>query len=240
MGNHRTSDVAASPREPVARAAHTPLRWVALPLFALAVLLANLPFDLGPSLLRNGQPGAGSSAVGPIYWATHIGYGVLLGVLWVIADRVLRGRLRPLGWALALGLGALLFSPDGVVYFANAFAFGADLALQGLRALWPMAVGSAFLGYWLGWAAVHARVRTAALVLTGLIVGVAGHILCGALTPISILDRFSGPVPMFGFVATGLPRAGLEGALLGLAVGLALRQVSGLEARPTDNLGGIS
>ncbi|MBM3475836.1 MAG: hypothetical protein FJX75_21420 [Armatimonadetes bacterium] len=217
MSDHPTPDVAGS------AAAHARLGWRVLPLTVLAVLVASLLFDVGAHLIRRGQAGAGLGPIGPIYWATTIGYGVLLGVLWVLADRVLRGRWRPVGWALAFGLGALLFSPDGVVYFANAFEFGGDLALQGLQAMWPLALGSAIPGLALGWAMGRERNRMVVLLFTGFIAGMLGRGLSFGLVA---------GAPAMGVVALAIVRGGVQGVLLGLAAGLAV--VKGSRVRGTE------
>jgi hypothetical protein len=199
------------------------LRWSLPALLAVAILLADLPFDVGPSLLHRGEAGAASSVVGPIYWATHIGYGALLGLLWVGADRLMRGKLRPLGWALATGLAALLFSPDGVMYFANAFAFGAELALDGLKALWPAAVGYALVGYGLAWVLPRSRRPFPTLGLAGLAAGALGWLLS------VLVSRLAGQ-PGATLLAAG-GRWCVEGALIGLAIGVVVPAPSGRTGR---------
>jgi len=193
------------------------VHWRVLVLLPMAVTLADLPFDVGPELLLRERPGA-ASGIGPLYWAMHLGYGVLLGLLLMGPDRAFRRR-RMIGWALALGLGALLFSPEGVMYFANAFEFGGELALQGLAALWPMACGWALVGGLLAWALERSRRLAPALLLGGLAAGAFGWLVSMLLA--SVNPAQAG----FQVAATLLPEGGrwcVEGALIGLALALAL------------------
>ncbi len=209
------------------------LRWIAVSLLTAALLLAALPFDLGPSLLGRGQAGAASSMVGPLYWATHLGHGVLWGLLWLAADRVWRGRWRPLGWALASGVAALLFSPDGLYYLGSAVQFGGGLVLQGLQALWPTATGWAVTGGWLGWAAGSSGRRPLRLALHGAAAGAVGFAARTALlwAGAAVAGGPEGIAQPLGATLAGLAQTAATGLLLGLIVSPALKENKGRAAK---------
>jgi hypothetical protein len=120
----------------------------------------------------------------------------------------------------------MLFSPDGVVYFANAFEFGGELALQGLQAMWPMAVGGAVLGVALGWAAGGERKRMLGLLVAGLVAGMLGRGLSLAL---------GAGAPAMEVVGLAIVRAGVQGVLLGLAAGVSLVKTPAIRGTETGD-----
>lgn len=130
-----------------------------------------------------------------------------------------------MGWGLAFALAALLFSPDGVMYFANAFEFGSGLAVEGLRAMWPMAVGRGLVGVGLALALRRFGPRRARLACGGLAAGVAGQLLQTLMTLLDTSLFLSAAVQIWP-APMELAKSALEGVLLGLATALAAKSAS--------------
>jgi hypothetical protein len=219
--------------------AERPLRWPTVPLAALAVMLADVLVGLAPYVARGGRPGAGLGAISPLFFAMPFFFGLTLGALLALADRRPRGWPRPLRWALAAGLAGLLFSPDGAVYFANAFAFGGDLALQALKAMWPMAIGYACLGYCLAWALGRSGRPFGLLALTGLLAGAGSCViwLVLARSNLGLANLAAVPLPGAGTLLLNLGRWSLEGVLLGLALALGAARTGRAEPDPQQSRG---
>jgi hypothetical protein len=197
-------------------------------------MLADVLVGLAPYAGRGGRPGAGLGPISPLFFVMPLFYGLMLGALLALADRRPRAWPRPLRWALAAGLAGLLFSPDGVVCFANAFAFGGDLALQGLREMWPTAVGYACLGCCLAWAFGRRGRGAGALALTGLLAGAGSGLIWMVLARLNLgpANLAAVPLPPVSTLVLNLGRWSLEGVLVGLALALAAPRTGRAEPDP--------